>query len=318
MKTQARAQSIIAGSQRIVDKVASGGVVDPREAASASNSIDYFQGQLLGSTNRQTSAQSGAVSTKLRDESGIGGSASAEYIKNLSQQNKLIREGATGTEDYKRAVANVQRYHSASIESLDRQKNLVREKLSIEVQGQQKVQDLLKSQLDLTTQKLQRSQDEQSSAIGNFAKLGQIEKQQAIDALNQGRKKGGASLDDSQKDLLRSVGTREATRLANEGDIAEARQFGFNDQTFESGFAKEQAGLSVAKQRIEADLSTSYDVSVKLTTDTSKVVDSVASKVEGLMRRQQQDFTQGVEDRLTSSLKDLLQQVNLQLRSQKR
>ena len=215
-------------------------------------------------------------------------------------------------------MARTKASQASAIDSLEKQKSIIKEKLSIEIQGQQKIQDLLKSHLDLKTQALQKSQDEQASAISNFSKLGQIEKQQAIDALAKGRKQGGGSLDDVEKDLLRSVGTKEAVRLANEGDADEAKKFGFNDKNFDAGFDTEQAGLKAAKTQIEAKLSTSYDVNVKLINDTSGIVDGVVNQVSRLFDNERKQLGQAFDEGVKSKIAASVQQSNLQLRALRR
>lgn len=83
------------------------------------------------------------------------------------------------------------------------------------------------------------------------------------------REKGGAALDDPNKDLLRSVGMAEANRFANQGDEAEAKKYGFSAKNFGAGFAQEQAAAMKEKKMIEAKLSSTYDVTVNLQDDHS-------------------------------------------------
>ena len=315
LKIQTEAMMAMAASQRIVDKARDGEVIDKKTAAKAGTHVSFFQNQIAQSQARQTADQSGFSGTKLSDEKGIGDNALVAYNAQLKIMVGLTKDGNTASDEYTASVSNARKFQASAVESLEKQKSLIKEKLSIEIQGQQKVQDLLKSQLDLKTQALQKSQDEQASAISNFSKLGQIEKQQAIDALAKGRKQGGGSLDDVEKDLLRSVGTKEAVRLANEGDVDEAKKFGFNDKNFDAGFDTEQAGLKAAKTQIEAQLSTSYDVNVKLINDTSGIVASVIGQVGSMLKTQDENVRRDIEQGLKTATALSRQDAELKLRA---
>ena len=317
MKIQAEAMQRISESQRIIDKSLSGGIVSDEDAKEAESDVNFFQGQVTRSQERQNASITGATGSKLDDETKVGAMASAKLTEQLMLQNKMIKEGTDYSKEYATVVAMANKYRQDELGSLDKQKGLIKEKLNTEIQGQQKIQDLLKSQLDTKTQQLQRSQDEQASAIGNFSKLGQIEKQQAIDALALGRKKGGGALDDTQKDLLRSVGTKEAVRLANEGDADEAKKFGFDEKNFGAGYEQEQTGLVAAKRQLEANLSASYDVSVNLTNDTSGVVEGVSKMVASQIRDANQEMLRKIEESLRTQKSDLTKQSIDQLRQLK-
>ncbi len=313
LKTKDTTGRQMAASQRISDKGQSGDV-DAATAARADAEVRAAQDQMMKSQFRQNFAMTSKAGGNLAQEQGIGASVNSDLLRTQKELDNLRKNGVV-TAGYEAANLAKQASLSATlVESLERQKSLTKEKLSIELQGQSQVRDLLKSQLDLTTQKLERSQDAKAAAIGNFSRLGEIEKQQAIKALEQGRVQGGGSLRDEQKDLLRSVGTKEAVRLANQGDEDEARRFGFSDKNFGAGFDQEQAGLLKAKQQIEANLSTSYDVSVKLNADTGAIVDGVMSKVEGLMLKSREDFGRALDAKASQMQVDLSNRSGDQLR----
>ena len=317
MKIQAETMQRLAENQSIVDKSNQGGIVSDKEAKRAKSNVDFFQNQVTGSQVRQNATVTNATGSKLDDEMKVGLMTSERLNEQLMLKNKLIVAGMDSSKEYAAVVTMVNKYRQEELGSLEKQKSLVKEKLNAEIQGQQKIRDLLKSQLDTKTQQLQRSQDERASAIGNFSKLGQIEKQQAIDALALGRKKGGGALDDTQKDLLRSVGTKEAVRLANEGDAAEAKKFGFDEKNFGAGFDKEQKGFAIEKRQLEAKLSTSYDVSVKLTNDTTGVVEGVSKMVTSQIADANREMFRKIEQAVLAQKADLSKQSTDQFRQLK-
>lgn len=83
--------------------------------------------------------------------------------------------------------------------------------------------------------------------------------------------------------LSRSVGTKEAIQLADRGDIAEAKKFGFDERNFGRGFDKEQKQLQADASRLEAQVSSTYDVRVKLETDTRGLVADLVSQTKKLL-----------------------------------
>lgn len=301
MKVMADAARGLAESQRSVDKAKDGGEVD----AKAEGNVKFFTDMMMQSQSRQNSALNGSASSRLDKEQGIGLQIEEKITEQIELQNALKAKGLEHEKEGKSVQAMLQDFNAMKEASIERQKGLVKEKLSMEIQGQGKVVDLLKSQLDIKTQALQKSQDAQSSAMTNFAKLGQIEKQQAMDALQQARTKGSASLSDPQKDLLNSIGTEESKRFAREGDEAEAKKFGFSDKNFGKGFAQEQAGLIKEKLDISAKMSSSYDVNVKVQDNTNEIVDLIAGKVDGIMADRVRAINDGVDKRMNSMKTDI-------------
>ena len=275
----------------------------------------FFQDQFMQSQQRQNSAISKPVSNRLNAETEIEAKATAELVTQRTILNRLQADGAQSSKAYVAASNQAKFLQDQIAQSQALQKGLIKDKTDAEIQGQQKIQELMKSQLDTTKQRLQSSRDEQASSIINFAKLGQIEKQQAIDALNQARKKGGASLDDTQKDLLRSVGTKESIRLANEGDAAESKKFGYNEKSFGKGFDKEQAGLTKAKLQLEANLSTTYDVSVNLKSNAEQVVTAVTDRVAKRLDEEHAMVMAQVEKRLQANTQSITISTNDKLQA---
>jgi hypothetical protein len=131
-----------------------------------------------------------------------------------------------------------------------------------EIDGQKKVQEEIKKKIEESKKGLENLEKSQQSAVENFAKLDKVQQVTAIKALDKARASGGASLTDKEKDLLRSVGTDEAKRLASEGDKAEANAVGF-DRTFGSEFDAERNAMAATQKSLEADLEMKYAVTIK-------------------------------------------------------
>ena len=65
--------------------------------------------------------------------------------------------------------------------------------------------------------------------------------------------------------------------------MAEAKRFGFGEQNFGRGFEKEQKQLQADARRHEAQVSSTYDVRVKLETDTRGLVVDLVSQTKKLL-----------------------------------
>ena len=202
--------------------------------------------------------------------------------------------------------------------TIQKEMELIRQKRDIEIAGQQRVGDLLKGQLDLKRQQLQSSRDEQMASMLNFARLSNEDKIRAKDALQVARTKGADKLRDDQKDLLRSVGTKEAIQLADRGDIAEAKKFGFDDKNFGRGFEREQKQLQADARRLEAQVSSTYDVRVKLETDTRGLVADLVSQTKKLLAENNKVVQEQLSRELQASELKMSEQRNDLIRQLKK
>jgi chromosome segregation ATPase len=66
-------------------------------------------------------------------------------------------------------------------------------------------------------------------AANNFARLGELEKHLAIQALQKMKTTGPGSVNRHERDIVAQVGTPETIRLVNEWDMIEAKKFGFDE-----------------------------------------------------------------------------------------
>ena len=68
-------------------------------------------------------------------------------------------------------------------------------------------------------------------AASNFARLGDIEKQVAIQTLQKMKTTGPGSVDRRERNIIAQVGTPETIRLVKEWDILEIKKYGFDENT---------------------------------------------------------------------------------------
>ena len=202
------------------------------------------------------------------------------------------------------------------IESLDRQRQIQNQSSSEKLSAERNLQEILKSQVDSQTAQIQALSQQYQNAASNFSKLGDIEKDFAKQAIEQARKQGASSLSDQQRDLLRQVGTEEANRFAQQADQDEAKRFGF-DQTFGASINSQKAQLETTRASLEAQLKTSYDVSVSMQFDSSAIVGQVADQVEQLMRENNEALKSEIDEKLKERLGQIQQKASMDLRAQK-
>lgn len=317
MKIQAEALARITENQRALEKSRSGEGTAADGDIAAKN-IAFFENELQASQGRQTRLGVGKVDASLDAELQIQKEATAEMQKQQAIADQLRADGVKNSDELEKAESQAAKFRQDALQSLQKQKELVKERSEIEAQGQQRIGDLLKSQIELKSQQLQKSKDEQTGAARNFAKLNTFEKEQSLKALEQARAKGASSLNDRQKDLLRSVGTQEAVRFANEGDDAEATKFGFNDKNFGKGFAQEQTALTDAKRKLEAQLSTTYDVTVVNESNSEQIVSDVAAAVNKILETERSTIQSQIESKVGASTSELVIRFSDMLRQAKK
>jgi len=93
--------------------------------------------------------------------------------------------------------------------------------------------EALRGALELLDIQSKQVESEYQRAASNFAKLGAIEKDQAIRAFNRMKTEGPGSVNKQERDLVASVGTRETTNLVREWDLIVAKKYGFDEKTGE-------------------------------------------------------------------------------------
>lgn len=165
---------------------------------------------LTGCSKSSTEAQpnNGKEITELKRRNEV----LASRVRQLEEQNASIESARVLLEKERQArVVEIAKLTAATEES------------------QQKVQELLRGQLETNKQKLQDLENERSNAISSFARLGQIEKAQALDALSKARKFGADKLDRQEIELLGSVSTKETRQMVMEWEVAEAKKYGFDE-----------------------------------------------------------------------------------------
>ena len=278
----------------------------------ASGAMGQSEFKTFAQTTRLTAEGSGSVDSKLGAEMMIQATAAKELAKYQEAAATAGEAQGYSSKQYREAMGQVKSYQDAITGSMDKQRSLVAENSRIQLDAQSKIQDGLRKQIDLQDTGIEKLTNGYRSAVGNFAKLGTIEKQRALDALSQARQKGGGSLDDSQKDILRSVGTEEANRFADQGDAAEAKQFGFTDQNFGNGFDQQRKQMESVQQTLKAELATTYAVQVKVDTDASKIVREIVTQTNKVTESQNAEILKLVQAELQNQKRNINDQSRYQ------
>jgi hypothetical protein len=285
-------------------KEAIGGVT-----SQAGNAIEQSNFNTNAQTLRNSAEASGSVQAKLSAELLIQARAAQDLAKYQKEAAAAAEEQGTQSRQYQDAYSQVKNYSQSILASQERQKSLVAEQSRIQLDAASKVQDSIRKEMDLQDQRMGKLKDGYQSAASNFSKLGGIEKQQAIKALEFARANGGEGLRDQQRDLLRSVGTDEANRFAAQGDVAEARKSGF-DSSFGSGFGRDKAAIEGAQRQLSADLRNSYAVTVDVKTDQQAIVDAIATKANSIIKDQNQDIIRQVTEKMGLQIQAIRDEKN--------
>jgi hypothetical protein len=195
----------------------------------------------------------------------------AEYTeKMVDLQSKNLQ----GTEDYKDTEQQVIQYRKDELDAITEQGKLEADVAKSAIDNHKEEKKAIEDKMKEAKKGLEDLEKSQQSAVENFAKLDKVQQVTAIKALDKARASGGASLSDKEKDLLRSVGTDEAKRLASEGDKAEANAVGFN-RTFGSGFEAERQAMDATQKKLEAEFKTNYEVIVKTENNLDEIQDKL-------------------------------------------
>lgn len=306
------AKDQIARNQKIVADFELGVSIDPKAAEKAKAEIASLQKEIESATVRQgsmaTSRGDGRMEAELEIEQRAMEALAAKRKEIVGMADRQV-----GTEEeYADAIKEALYYEEQIIASREKQIQINREATNDRLQSEQKVRDLIKSQIDAQSARIAALDDQMRSAANSFAKMGDVEKDFAIKAIEQARTQGGASLDDRQKDLLRQVGTSEAVRFANEGDMAEAKKFGF-DKAFGVDLEKERQSIEASRTQLEAKLQTSYEVSVDVQFDATKISDEIAQKTREMMEEKNATLLQQIDQKLRQSEEKVKTQQNMAL-----
>lgn len=308
------AQDQIARNQKIVADFSVGVNIDPKEAEKAKSEIASLQREIENATIRQRSMTMSKGDGRMEAEMEIERRA-MEELANKKTEIAAMADGQVGSEEaYADAIKEALYYEDQIKSSREKQAQISRESVGERLQAEQKVRDVIKSQIDAQTAQIASLDDQLRSSANNFAKMGDVEKDFAIKAIEKARTQGGSSLDDREKDLLRQVGTSESVRFANEGDMSEAKKFGF-DKAFGVDLEKERMAIESTRTQLEAQLKTSYDVSVDVQFDSAKAAEEIASKTREIMREQNATLLQQLDQKLKDSEDKVTLKQSLALQS---
>jgi hypothetical protein len=280
-RKQGQIQTQLAKEQKTIDDYSSGVGTDKTAFEAAVKNASELRNQLQKTLDIQNSMAMAKGDTQAAAELDLQSTLMDQIAAQQTKLNSMKSDGVASEKEMADAVS----FHQSLVDKLnssyDKQRGIIKDTASEQIATEQRKQEMIKGQLDLQTAQIQKIEDQYRSAGIGFAKLGDIEKQMAAEALQQAKTKGAASLEDYQKDLLRQVGSSEATRFANEGDMAEAKKFGF-DSSFGDSINQERKMIESTRTSLEAQLNTSYDVQVKLQTNADDVSNMIVDKVNKL------------------------------------
>lgn len=315
-RTQTDTAAKLEAMQKIINQFQMGDNNDFSEYTRAVTKATTLQADIINSISRQGTAVADSFNDNLQAER-ITQAAAYKAIEELTAIKAAnIDVGEEGDKRRQEAVRAIRTLEDGIVASKEKQRSLVEEQSRVALDTQSKIQDSLRSQIALQETSMDRLTSGYKNAAQNFAKLGAIEKERAIAALEFARANGPGALKDEQKDALRSVGTEEAMRFANEGDAAEAKKFGFN-QTFGSNEATERASIEQTQKTLKAQLSASYNVSAKLDFDSNAVVKSIVDTVNPLLESKYQEIQEGVQRQLATFKQTTQQAARDQLKAVK-
>ena len=276
--SQSKASDKLAGLQKVIENYKSGESNDLKAYSQAVAQSNHLQADILNSISTQQNYLDQSFNDKLSAEAGIQSQALEKLAKYQKQVAAGEGTGAKDAEAYAEAVKQVLFYEDTILSSKEKQRGLESEMAKTRVDSQAKVQDSLKKQLDLQTSSMDKLVSGYRSAATNFSKLGEIEKHQVQLDLAKARKVGGANLSDEERDRLSQVGGDEVNRYVNDGNLAEAKRYGF-DQSFGSGFDGERKKIENEQRNINAQLEASYKVAVNLKFDSKSVEDMMVNSM---------------------------------------
>ncbi len=243
-------------------------------------------------------AELGSTDDKLKGEMQIQALAAKELAMYQRQAADAAETQGRTSEKYRDSISQVKSIQDQITDSYHRQKGLVAEKARTEIQSQSQVMEGLKRQLETTKQGIESVKGSYKSAAINFAKLDIVDQKSALDAMSQAKTKGAGSLDERQRDLLRSVGGEEATGFADQADMMEAGSRGF-DKQFKSGFESKLMKMEAVERNIEANIQTQYTANVKVDFDSKGLERMVTDQINKIMDDRNKEVTLAVQENLS-------------------
>ncbi len=268
----------------------------------------------------QSSRSLNLATAPLNDKMGGEMQIQVESAKQLAiyqqQATDAANQQGRTSEKYKDSIAQVKSIQDQITDSYQKQKGLVAEKARAEIQGQAQVAEGLKRQLDMTMQGIESIKSGYKSSAINFAKLGYVEQEQALDAMSLAKTEGPEALDEHQRDLLRSVGGKRATDFADNADLMEAKGRGF-DKGFGDDFTNEAIQMQAMQRNIEAQIQTNYTATVKVDFDSKAVERSVVDQVNKIMSERNNEITLAVQENLSNQKREINDETKFRLAQQK-
>jgi hypothetical protein len=125
-------------------------------------------------------------------------------------------------------------------------------------------------ELELTRARVQAARDSLKSSAERFADLSGRDKARAIQAIQQARTRGAASLNREQRGLLRTVGGRDAEAAASDSAMSDARRSGFFS-FFGGSEGRDIAGGGAAEKKLAMQLTDDRKLVVQIDRDDDRI-----------------------------------------------
>jgi hypothetical protein len=252
-------------------------------------------------------------SGQLIVEESILAKAITEYERVQTKVAELQAKGAEGSVEYVRAMKDAEVYAGMIEQSAAATSRLTQQSGKDQVDAAKKVADAAQRELDTRKKMLDVVNEQRMTAAERFASLDDMQKASAIEALKTARTRGGASLTDEQKSLLRSVGGNEAARFAREGDLAEARAFGF-DTSFGTDFNKERVRLESERSSFEAVIKDQSNIVINIEARNDALLAKISQSVQQVFRDNAAVMNKKIEETAAAAIQKANQDSASKLR----
>lgn len=236
---------------------------------------------------RFQSSESGSLAAAATDAK-IFTDAMVRFERLQNSIRNMQKEGKDHTAEYANAIERAQFQHERIEDSTKNMVRLVKEISREQIESSQKAADEAKRELENRKESLKALAESRMSAVERFANLDDFGKQRANEAIRQARMRGANSLSEEQRELLKTVGGKEANEFARQADINEARKFGF-DKTFGLGFDQEQIKLMEEKNKIEATIKQTNQIIINVEDRNKALIEEIMKQYSSTMRAADQN-----------------------------
>lgn len=275
---------------------------------------------LLGEQNAKLALAGNADAEKRIDlERGlaVGTKQALRGIEDAIQQNlaSLVKtrrglDSAQGDDARKRFEEEIGRLTERRVELIREASRIERESISEQRAANEEKIRTAKDEIRLSQERARTEADRLRSAAERFAAFDPLKQSKAFAAIAKAR--AGGELSDSQRSLLRSIGTTETTRFASAADIREASQAGF----FRAFGFEEQRNIAAEnsrQRRLEVEIADRRQIVANLQVDEDRIIASVKQTVDEVWQRQEARILARMKTEVEAARREIALQSNAQL-----